>query len=174
MLDWSIPGKLIISVGFMLSWNLDLEALRLNGLPKILAPHWRTWAELGLLLDNFWGPGNLAGLDFETYTSEENKAIYWYTIAVEAHRNGIYIYKFSTMTIDFIRRFQISQIIGPFGLLNKYPENFLLPESAVKIKREPLNNIANGDSAHDRWKQNCRENICHKRHNLLVNNIWGC
>ena len=136
MLDWSIPGKLIISVGFMLSWNLDLEALRLNGLPKILAPHWRTWAELGLLLDNFWGPGNLAGLDFETYTSEENKAIYWCTIAVEAHRNGIYIYKFSTMTIDFIRRFQISQIIGPFGLLNNYPENFLLPESAVKIKRD--------------------------------------
>ena len=40
------------------------------------------------------------------------------------------------MTIDFIGRFQISQIIGPFGLLNKYPENFLLPESADKIKRD--------------------------------------
>ena len=40
------------------------------------------------------------------------------------------------MTIDFIRRFQITQIIGPFGLLNKYPENFLLTESADKIKRD--------------------------------------
>ena len=40
------------------------------------------------------------------------------------------------MTIDFNRRFWVSQIIGPFGLLNKYPENFLLPESADKIKRD--------------------------------------
>ena len=85
---------------------------------------------------NFWGPGNLAGLDFETYTSEENKAIYWYTIAVGGHRNRIYIYIFTTITIDFFRRFQISQSIGPFGLLNKYSENFLLPESADKIKRD--------------------------------------
>ena len=35
-----------------------------------------------------------------------------------------------------MKRFQISKIIGPFGLLNKYSENFLLPESADKIKRE--------------------------------------
>ena len=101
-------------------WNLDLEALRLNGLPEISAPHWRTWVELRLPLVNFWGPGNLAGLDFETYTSEENKAIYKYTIAVGAHRNRIYIYIFTTTTIDYYRTFQIS----PFGLLNKYPENF--------------------------------------------------
>ena len=35
-----------------------------------------------------------------------------------------------------MKRFQISKIIGPFGLLNKYPENFLWPESADKIKRD--------------------------------------
>ena len=38
------------------------------------------------------------------------------------------------MTIDYYRRFQISQTIGSFGLMNKYPANFLFPESIDKIE----------------------------------------